>query len=299
MTSKITATTTVLTSPELLEALFLQCDLRSLLTSVQRVCRQWYEVAATSPVVQVHLYLRSAKEHGGQVPTLNPLLADVFPPFFAPLSQIDGDGTAFFGRDHVREMPLGRNPEPFMRPDATWRVMHVQQPPLRALGVAMPSEGYAVVHEKKGRGVRSNTSSGSVRSDDCEEGIRMGELYDEVVRTLTAGGLRWRILWRERVLDGGTQAQMANSTAAATILAGEARAGVDDDSHERLRELVREVDVVLVRSSEPLRSVSILPADRDFMAHFTHPNALRSSGLGLAHPRRVAGTISRREQREL
>lgn len=298
----MTATATVLTSPELLEALFLQCDMRSLLTSVQRVCRQWREVATKSPAVQIHLYLRPARGEGTTPPTLNPLLADIFPPFFGPISSVDGNNATFFGRDHVREMPLGRNPGPFMWPDATWRAMHVQQPPLHALGVAMPSEGYSVVHEKKHRGAKTDLGAGISGDADDEEGIRMGELYDEVVRTLTAGGLRWRILWREQVTFEGAPAYTARpaaAAAAATILSGQAQAGIEEDAHERLRELIREVDVVLIRSSETLRSVSILPADRDFMAQFTHPNALRSTGLSLSHPRRVTGTMLRREQREL
>ncbi|EMR65432.1 hypothetical protein MGN70_006192 [Eutypa lata] len=264
------ATAAVLSTPELLEALFLECDIRNVLTSVQRVCRQWRGIVVSSPAVQAHLYLRpeskskskgKGKGKGKKSPTLNPLLAEVFAPFFAPFVINTSEG--FWGRAEISALPLAGHPGPFMREDATWRAMHVQQPPLRALGVVMPSESYSIVYEQE------------------REAIRMGELYDHVVRMLTNPGQRWRILWRE-----------AASLRTRTTL-------LDEFNAECTRDLLAEVDVVLVRSSDPWRSLSILPSDRDFMAKFTHPAVLRSRKLDLTPPTRVRGRMSRREQREL
>lgn len=269
------ATAAFLGTPELLEALFLQCDMRSLLTSAQRVCRQWHEIAVSSPAVQAHLYFRPEipdRSNGGgssssRTTSNNPLLAEVFPPFFEPFAINTSEG--FWGRAEIRALPLARRPGPFMRADASWRAMHVQQPPPRALGVVKPAENYSVVYERR----------------PGEAVVRMGELYDHVIRALTMPGQRWRILWREGRGGGGGPALLLEHH---TTLLWEFNA-------ECTRRLLKEVDIVLVRASDPLRSVTILPSDRDFMAEFTHP----ARRLEATPPTRVRGKTSRLEQREL
>ncbi|RYP52357.1 hypothetical protein DL768_002468 [Monosporascus sp. mg162] len=249
----------VLSTPELLEGIFLQCDIRSILTSAQRVCRQWHEIIVSSPAVQTHLYFRPGPPPlSSQGSTLNPLLSEVFAPFFAPFVINRSEG--FWDRTEIESLPLARNPGPFMRADASWRSMHVQQPPLRALGVVTPSENVSLVHEGE---------------------VRMGELYDHVVRILTRPAQGWRILWGERrTLE-------------------DHRTLLEDFNADCTREILREVDVVLVRCPGPFRSTTVLPSDRDFMARFTHPTALKSRVLNVTPPKRIRGRMSRREQREL
>ncbi|KAK7746097.1 hypothetical protein SLS62_009557 [Diatrype stigma] len=273
------ATAAFLGTPELLEALFLQCDMRSLLTSVQRVCRQWREIAASSPAVQAHLYFRPAipnrssdSSNSNSATSNNPLLAEVFPPFFEPFAINTSEG--FWGRAEIRALPLARRPAAFMREDASWRAMHVRQPPPRALGVVMPTENYSVVYERR----------------PGEAVVRMGELYDHVIRALTMPGQRWRILWR------GSGAGVGEGAGLGPALLLESHTTLLQEFNAACtKELLREVDIVLVRTSDPLRSVAILPSDRDFMAQFTHP----ARQLDFTPPTRVRGKMSRREQREL
>ncbi len=304
------AMATVLSMPELLEAVFLQCDMRSVLTSTQRVCRQWRDIVVSSPAVQTHLYFRPGRgspsnadagdnDDDDDVPVLNPLLAKVFPPFFEPLVVAAAAAAAaaasasegLWGRAEIASLPLARDPAPFMREGASWRTMHVQQPPLRALGVAVPSEDSSVVHERRG---------------DSEDAIRMSDLYDHVIRALTSPGQRWRVLWSWRDAPVLQQQRLegrgVSPTTTTTTTTGEEGGSPADFTAPCTRELLREAGAVLVRGSDPLRSVAIMSADRDFMARFTHPAALRPRSLedlARAPPRRIRGRMSRREQREL
>lgn len=68
-----------LSTPELVQEMLLQLDLRTLLTSAQLVCRQWFDIIATSPTLQQALHLKPSRpsHEGGPVP--NPLLAEAFP----------------------------------------------------------------------------------------------------------------------------------------------------------------------------------------------------------------------------
>lgn len=207
-----------LAMPELLEALFLECDMRDVLTSAQRVCKLWHGIVTTSPSVQVHLFFRPArvsrlhrdhlqpafllsppKSAGKErsmseasissndtalsssstsrwttsttssansaksdthisshqaapssppIPTLNPLLASLFPPFFRPLSASLAQQT-YNSRSAIESLPLAQLPDPFLHVDASWRRMLVQQPPCESMGVSMPETGYSVLYSRQ------------------------------------------------------------------------------------------------------------------------------------------------------
>ncbi|KAK8114680.1 hypothetical protein PG999_006749 [Apiospora kogelbergensis] len=52
------ATETALATPELLEAILLGVDMRTVLISAQRVCRYWRELISQSGPLQEHLYFK-------------------------------------------------------------------------------------------------------------------------------------------------------------------------------------------------------------------------------------------------
>ena len=69
-----------LATPEFLEAILLQVDRRSLLTSVQRVCTVWHKAIATFPSLQQYFFFRALSSKTGFVP--NPLLIETFLCFY-------------------------------------------------------------------------------------------------------------------------------------------------------------------------------------------------------------------------
>ncbi|KAI1077730.1 hypothetical protein F5B20DRAFT_551152 [Whalleya microplaca] len=247
-----------LSTPELLEALFLQCDMRSLLTTIQRVCKQWHEIICGTPSIQRHLFLRPAEGEIFLDAVQNPLLSEVFPPFF---SAIDGTFTkGLYGREEIERLTLAQHTDAFLRWGATWRKMHVQQPPLRAMGVSRPSDYYAVIYEQP---------------------VNMGMLYDHILRLLISPQQLWRIWWKKD-------------------FALKDNVGLCDEcKHECTRMLLSEVDAVLIRGSSSWESITVRPLDRDFMAKFAYPGRLRSQSIESVLPRFVAGSLSRSDQREL
>lgn len=148
---------------ELLEQMFLESDQQTLLTSLQRVCCRWHNLISTSPALQVHLFRKPAPAREGLEPILNPLLVTKFPYFFTRVQQPqpqqtttngdrddhpnpDSNNDLFYSQEQFHRLPLAADPEPYLRPDASWRAMHVRQPPLEGLGVALPMVRYSQRH---------------------------------------------------------------------------------------------------------------------------------------------------------
>ncbi|OGM47397.1 hypothetical protein ABOM_002583 [Aspergillus bombycis] len=120
-----------LSTPELLESILLQLDLRTLLTSAQRTCRTWRNLIKESPVLQRALFFmpRSGDSHGRKVP--NPLLAEAFPFVFD--TAMDGRVPAYRTGECLSTFRMAKYPETqaaFLRREASWRRMLVQQPPV-------------------------------------------------------------------------------------------------------------------------------------------------------------------------
>ncbi|KAK8064362.1 hypothetical protein PG994_007000 [Apiospora phragmitis] len=207
---------------ELLEQMFLQSDQQTLLTSIQRVCCRWRDIVRTSPALQIHLFRKPAPAREGFEPVLNPLLVTKFPFFFTRVRQTDGGGgggngdgshsgfddddddhdgdDVFYSQTQFHALPLAAHPEPYMRHNATWRTMHVRQPPLEGLGVALPMVRYSQRHLQD---------------------VDMGMLYDYVLRALVSSASsrgrpqnqeageqeqEWRMVWgRIDGLDPGLE----------------------------------------------------------------------------------------------
>ena len=114
--------------------ILLQTNIRTLLTSCLRVCRDWRNLIIKSPSIQKALFFIPIKESewgaGEKVP--NPLLAGMFPTIFP--AKGDRDNRNF----HFSDCAMTKDPETldrFVRKDASWRRMLVQQPPISELGL--------------------------------------------------------------------------------------------------------------------------------------------------------------------
>lgn len=134
------ARTQVLDSPELLEIILVQMDMRSLLTSAQRVCHRWANLINKSPSIQKALFFTPIKdsEWGTDEKTPNPLLVETFPSIFPA----NGRPKRFeFDFSNMAITKDASTMAQFVRKDASWRRMLVQQPPIRNIGQFHISHG--------------------------------------------------------------------------------------------------------------------------------------------------------------
>ncbi|RYO93275.1 hypothetical protein DL762_001224 [Monosporascus cannonballus] len=137
----------VLDIPEILEAILLHVDMRTLLVSALRVSRFWYFLVARSPQLQRHLFFREDFSAGPADPKMNPLLRETFP-FCFPRDDDDGRARVYAKSERCATQGEGEyhnfarrtaahvlhNPVAFNRLQASWRRMLVQQPPLKEVG---------------------------------------------------------------------------------------------------------------------------------------------------------------------
>jgi len=200
----------VLQTTELLENILAQLDIRTLLTSAQLVNQRWHEVIAQSPRLQEALYFKpaaapAASDASRSLRTRNPLLAEVFPFWFPEIQDDDDDededqdyssvfwdeprkkqGSTKYWKHDFESLRLVRDEKhrkACMHPDASWRRMLVRQPPVFELG----------------RWYHTHAMSGDDH-DFCvfhfPNGLRMGYLYDEVVKSVIPDPTGFSMLWR-------------------------------------------------------------------------------------------------------
>ncbi|KAK8133297.1 hypothetical protein PG999_001470 [Apiospora kogelbergensis] len=229
-----TPVTNFLTTTELLEQMFLECDQQTLLTRIQRVCQRWRDIIEASPTLQAHLFRKPAPAVEGAEPVLNPLLVAKFPCFFARVQKASSDdggggggGDVFYGAAQLRGLAIAADPEAYLRAGASWRVMHVRQPPLTGLGVARPMRRY---------------------SQRYLQDVKMGMLYDHVRQAVSGGAQEeeWRVVWGR-----------VDALSPALELWGDYYEGIR-------RQLENEVDAVLIlRSRRVARTQAVAGSDED------------------------------------
>jgi hypothetical protein len=153
----------VMSTPELLETVFIQLNSLSALLHAQLVSRHFHTVIASSPKLQQKLFFRpSANREDSQQWTLNPLLRQHFVPFF--LTRSMPDYASFKLMDWVKSKP-----EAFLRADASWRQMLIVQPP--------PAE-VTVVRLSEGQGGECEEQAIVPFHDRLCGGLTMGIIYD-------------------------------------------------------------------------------------------------------------------------
>ncbi|RDW63038.1 uncharacterized protein DSM5745_10149 [Aspergillus mulundensis] len=192
-----------LDTPEILEMVLAQLDMRTLLTSAQRVCHSWASLAAQSPVLQRALFftpIKDANEWGMNEKMLNPLLTEAFPSIFPDPPKDEDDKEKRFNF-RFSDLPIatleGEARARFIRPDASWRRMLVSQPPMQDI---------SLMHLRHGMGGDS-AECWRVPADTTHAGLRMERLFEVL---LFHNPIRDRVSTKSRVYwvtgDGGERA---------------------------------------------------------------------------------------------
>ena len=123
--------------PEVLEMILLGTNLRTLLSSAQRVCRTWHSVILYSPRLQEALFFRPLDRLRAREgpPARNSLLTEILWPEIickrVHFSKNPPSSWIF----HYPEV-WSERPDVYTRPEASWRRMLLQQPPQFYVGVA-------------------------------------------------------------------------------------------------------------------------------------------------------------------
>ncbi|KAJ7445064.1 hypothetical protein FB451DRAFT_1293260 [Mycena latifolia] len=157
-----TAKDAVMSTPELVELTLAQLPMRDLLVTAPLVCKMWQAITL-SPTLQRTLFFQAdSKSERVQ----NPLLVEMFGPFFAPGGLNPGSRGPGNAKS-IMAMPWSKAPAAFKRADASWRRMLVMQPPAQTMVVTESSHGWGGVSQR--RAVLNDLS------------LRMGTLYDIAV----------------------------------------------------------------------------------------------------------------------
>lgn len=185
----------VFCTEELLVAILAELDMRTLLVSALRVSHRWQSIINASLPLQRALFFHPERQTETTPPgvssqkTQNPLLKDIFPAWFEntgsfiprprpgvnPMHQFPA--TAMMGYKRFQELPLysaglESDDNPFLRPSASWRRMLTSQPPCYTVSV----------NAKRGPGASMRKSIGTGCLEKHEDGVRMGHMYDAVLR---------------------------------------------------------------------------------------------------------------------
>lgn len=166
----------VMGTPELFQLILLCLDQRSLLTSAQRVNKYWHMTIQKTPAIQRALFFEPFSMSYKGPPVFNPLLGEIFPPFFPSRdgNQDNDDGNdlcrkgdAMIKHDSIEPLfPTMKAHQVILRPGASWTRMLVRQPPIRS---------FCEWHTEA---TQARTTIHTVKKRSCKGGLRMGRLYD-------------------------------------------------------------------------------------------------------------------------
>ncbi|KAJ5585004.1 uncharacterized protein N7459_004804 [Penicillium hispanicum] len=154
--------------PELLETTLLLLDEQTLLLA-QRVCRGWWNCIRQSVAIQQALFFQPTRSsHTSR--RRNPLLETHFPYWF-PADDRSSVRTAHGAKDMQQFL---ERKSTYLRPDASWRRMLVQQPPVYSLGwTELDGTELGIVLAKRWY----------IPLDPEDGGLRMKTLYDLLFST--------------------------------------------------------------------------------------------------------------------
>ncbi|KAJ7228139.1 hypothetical protein GGX14DRAFT_611447 [Mycena pura] len=151
----------VISTPELLELTLLHLPMRDLLVTAPLVSKAWQALTLT-PALQRALFFEPDLTVSDHERVMNPLLAEIFPPFFKPHG-----ANWWFTSKSIMRMPWSKAPDAFKRKEASWRRMLVTQPPTQTM---------LVKETRRGNFERRAMLKGL--------SLRMGLLYDLTVSSI-------------------------------------------------------------------------------------------------------------------
>ncbi|KAJ5649798.1 uncharacterized protein N7484_003521 [Penicillium longicatenatum] len=164
-------------TPEILEMILAQMDMRTLLTSAQRVSRSWFNLISTSPSIQKALFFTPIKdsEWGIGAKILNPLLTETF------VSLFPAKGKSYSCCFDICDLPMAKDAlimTRFARKDASWRKMLVQQPPVSGIGL------FPLLSSRGHHGVNCYSIPADQKMQESgHNGLRMERLFEVLLLT--------------------------------------------------------------------------------------------------------------------
>jgi hypothetical protein len=117
---------------EILEMILLNLDMRTLLC-IQRTCRPWLNMIRGSSPIQKALYFIPIENSTGQEKVQNPLLAETFPALFRLTDPDNPEDDYEYDAPTLATFDMMKSPSKlvvYLRPEASWRRMLLQQPPM-------------------------------------------------------------------------------------------------------------------------------------------------------------------------
>ncbi|KAJ6488962.1 hypothetical protein C8R45DRAFT_993280 [Mycena sanguinolenta] len=207
----MSARDSVIQTPELVEHTLALLPIRDLLVTAPLVNKIWQAITL-SPSLRRALFFEADPTASASHPVKNPLLVELFPPFFASnTSKHPWPGTA----DSILAMPWCQAPEAFKRADASWRRMLVTQPPAQTMLVIHTLHGMFGMSER--RAVLQNYP------------LRMGMLYDFAVPLLHYGDAQFTIKWnRRRAAEKGDLTFVLSSSTSCVVPEWDVKRVVDE-----------------------------------------------------------------------
>ncbi|GIK07252.1 hypothetical protein Aspvir_002910 [Aspergillus viridinutans] len=161
--------------PEILEMILLNLDMRTLLC-IQRTCRSWWSMIRDSLPIQKALYFTHIENTPDQDKVQNPLLVEAFPALFKLTDPDNPEDDYEYDKPALATFDMMKSSSKlaaYLRPEASWRRMLVQQPPVCKFEVYIYStSGYGFAH-----------TSFEVPEDPrgFTDGLRMGDFFEALV----------------------------------------------------------------------------------------------------------------------
>lgn len=129
---------------EILELILLETDMRTLLTSAQRVCRKWHDLIQDSGDLQAALFFKPVRYElpRGTQGIRNPLLEEYIWPWFCARQAREWKPPPIEGGTKIPQIEP-QSDRLFLRNEASWQRMLFQQPPRSCIGI-VEKDGWVV-----------------------------------------------------------------------------------------------------------------------------------------------------------
>ncbi|CAG7969154.1 unnamed protein product [Penicillium nalgiovense] len=180
-----------LSIPEIFELVLLNLDTHTLLTKATRICHSWSHFINSSPRIQWALFFRPLDNALNKPKTQNPLLAETFPSIFDQSvntnkkNDLDTDTTNEKTTSNVTltTFDMVKNPhkwDAYIRQEASWRRMLVQQPPVYTLSLLRSNVGHGGQHLYIYEALDDQKEpAGGLRMEIVFEALVFGDRWDQ------------------------------------------------------------------------------------------------------------------------
>jgi hypothetical protein len=211
------AATIAFSIPEILVMILLKLDMRTLLLS-QRTCRSWFTAIKYSTEIQKALFFTPIERIPNQEPLQNSMLGEAFSALFDTTDPNDTEDEDDYGQSALSTFDMIKKPQKlaaYLRPQASWRRMLVQQPPAHKFAVFKEGFGmghgyrffeFPVSHLRRSR-TRSSSDKLTARIQGEPKGflggLRMGDFFEVLVFGINDWYARCnvkRVIWWCRAL---------------------------------------------------------------------------------------------------